>query len=205
MSIANYRLGASDFASCCGIGHTSRIKLWLYKTKRKEKEVTPWMQHGKDNEHFAVSNVEMITGLWFDHTGANQAKKTLVTSQGWTAVCMPDGICDDIILEVKCPAELRDEVRDYYQVQCQAMCTIGNYEKVLYAEWRPKETRMWWVHPSEKLERQIFRAANDFMGYWVEDERPKRFSRKPELTPLKTERFRGVVGTIEKRWEDAAS
>jgi len=192
--MSSIRIGASGVANVCGYGFESIRSYWEIKTGRKERPDTVWMQRGRENELRAITAVECDMGLLFSSTGSSFDDQHRLEAQfsdpvAWKLVMYPDGVLDETMLEVKCPRQLHDEVPMGYQIQMQIGFMLGGFERALYAEWTPRETRKWWVYPSRELGEQLMPWIKRFVGYIAKDTEPPDFRtvKKPTLSTLKTE------------------
>lgn len=189
------RIGASNVADICGQGYLSPKKLWRIKTGREERKVTPFMQQGQQNEFRAITAVECDMDMIFSHTGPTFDDQMTLKKEfvDYDLVMLPDGISGNIMLEVKCPGALRDDVPLKYQIQiCVGFMLEPSLLRCLYAEWSPAETRKWWVYPKPSMAAQLWEPIARFADMVINDTEPPAFSSKanpkPDLPGLRTER-----------------
>ena len=190
-----FKLSHSKWGSAVGLtSWTSRAKLWRLMTGREVEEDNPYMINGRENEHRAVAGVEAFMGWKFDHTGKDQKRSKTRRYGNFESSAKPDGDYRGFGLEVKCPKNLKDEIRLNYQVQLCAQFDMCGFQAIYYSEWTPEEQRIWRVSRDGYLSilNEVMPYLKYFSKYVITDTEPKRFSAKanpkPSFSPLTYER-----------------
>ena len=173
-----FRFGVSRFAAATGhCPWSSRARLWRLKTGREVQEDNYFLEYGRINERRAVTAVECACDMFFDGTGEEQTKFSM--DMGWAdLVAYPDGHDGSTGLEVKCPQSLHVEIPIQYLVQMCGQFMVAGFERIIYAEWAPAETRIWEVLPDRSMEDLLYPALKEFVGYVEADKEPPRYTKK---------------------------
>lgn len=128
------KITASTAAGCLGLDEDAGPVATYRRIKGLTKvEDNPYLQHGRDNEHKARSEYEVLTGRLAVETGF-----WVHPLYDWLGAS-PDGLVggeDEGGLECKCPVkELPTEVPQKHWVQCQVNMIVCNRNWWDYLAW----------------------------------------------------------------------
>ena len=168
------RLTASDFGAALGINpYCSRQKLWRIKVGLETVETNGHMQRGIDNEQEAIFCYEVETGLLVD-----EASLVLHPAHDWLAATPDGAVENDGLVEVKCPARLRDHVPEYHYAQVQGQLEVTGREFCDYFQFAEEGTSTIRVLRDKSWWNRAFPFLEEFWACVVSMEPPKRSMRK---------------------------
>ena len=175
------RVTGSMAGAAMGVNqYTSRQKAFRLITKREVFEGNDFTKWGNDHEADAILAYEAFTGSLVDKANENQ-EFILFGEFGVT----PDGFCDGVYIEAKCPQNIPDAVPDHYMAQVQLGMQASDSLLCDLIYWTEDDLVIFEIERSEEYWAAALPLLEEFNEYLAKDEQPAR-KKKPILPEVKT-------------------
>ena len=141
-------LTASDFGAALSLNpYCSRQKLWRIKLGLEAVHENEHMRRGVALEAAAIHAYQVDSGVLVDEAGL-----VVHPTEPWLGASCDGLVGADGLIEVKCPAQFRDEPPAYHLAQMQGQLEITDRQWCDYAQFcdgelrviRVERDRAWW-------------------------------------------------------------
>ena len=189
-------IGSSQMGAALGISRmSSRAKLWRELTgNQTPSELKPnkileelWTM-GNANEHLCVRDLEIASGILFDHTGEKQ-----LTGFSGRIRSTPDGIYGLSGCEAKCMSSKYGkwiEPKPSHIAQCQTHMYVHDLEEVVFGRWEfHTKTMVWMIFRDEEYIQWMIEEADKFLKLVDDRTPPPRRNKRPIAPGCRIERI----------------